>query len=328
MNTRQRWGTFSVVDHLLPSPFVADVLLYDQLVIPVPADGNDRERWEKIGRNPSRLEDCLKILSTLAQTVSWGDYQQETFKTRLAATQAVAFDTSTLANTRAWGGDPFHTTRLLLANEFLPELPLDVTSVLAVAAYPSRSACQKEVPFSVLQNSLSEVAQERRERLGYLLRYRFLIPSDEARADMDLLREAVDLASRDDFQKKRAVVHKWQEDIISQGIPDDRAIREMENSLKDYTKYMQGKVRKGRLRWAHMLASAGLGLGLGVAAGAVPMVAVPAGVAAATVGAAAPIAQFVLFDRDESTPPGESATAAMFYSAQRVMRNSGASTRS
>jgi hypothetical protein len=319
MNSRQRWGTFSVVDHLSSDPFVADVLLYDQLVIPVPADGNDRERWEKIGRNPSRLEACLKILGPLAQPVSWGDPQRETFKTRFAATQAVAFDTSNIASMQAQGGDPLYLTRVLLTKEFLPELPPDVTSVLAVAAYPSRSACQKEVPFTVLQNPPSEAVQARRERLGYLLRYRFLVPSGDGRADMDLLREAVDLATKDDFQKKRAVVHNWQEDIISKGIPDDRAIREMENFLKDYTKYMQGKLRKGRWRWAHMLASAGLGLGLGVAAVAVPMVAVPAGLAATTVGAAAPIAQFVLFDRDESTPPGESATAAMFYSAQRVM---------
>ena len=69
-----------------------------------------------------------------------------------------------------------------------------------------------------------------------------------------------------------------------------------------------------------------IGAGTGSCRSAVPMVAVPAGVAAATVGAAAPIAQFVLFDSDEPTPPGESATAAMFYSAQRVIRNSGGSS--
>lgn len=326
MNTRQRWGTFSVVDHLLARPFVADVLLYDQLVIPVPADGNDRERWEKIGRNPSRLDACLKILGPLAQHATWGAPQHEMFKTRFAATQAVAFDTSTLAGIQTQGGDPLYVTRMLLAKEFLPKLPSDVTSVLAVAAYPSRSACQKEIPFSLLQTPSSQVTQARRERLGYLLRYRFLVPSGDGRTDMDLLREAVDLAADDDFQTKRAVIHRWQEDIISQGISDDRAIREMEHFLKDYTKYMQGKIRKGRWRWAHMLASAGLGLGLGVAAVAAPMVAVPAGVAAAAVGAAAPITQFVLFDRDEPTPSGESATAAMFYSARHVLRNSGGNT--
>ena len=321
MNSRQRWGTFSVADHLLASPFVADVLLYDQLIIPIPTDGNDRERWEKIGRNPARLESCLKILGPLARPVGWGDPQHQMFKTRLETMEAVAFDVGHVA-------DPLYITRMLLTHEFLPELPQDVTSVLAVAAYPSRDACQKEVKFSILQNPPSEAVQARRERLGYLLRYRFLVPSGDGRTDMDLLREAVDLAAKDDFQEKRAVIHEWQEDVISKGIPDDRAMREMEKFLKDYTKYMQGKINKGRWRWAHMLAAAALGLGLGVAAAAVPMVAVPAGVAAATLGATAPIAQFVLFDRNEPTPPGKSATAAMFYSARRLTRNSGGSTQS
>src|SRR6266496_1084446 len=321
MNSRQRWGTFSVVDHLLTSPFVADVLLYDRLVIPVPADGNERERWENVGRNPARLEACLKILGPLAQPVRWDIPQREMFKTRFETTRAVAFDTSNIADAQVQGGDPLYITRMLLTHEFLPELPPDVTSVRAVAAYPSRGACQKEVPFSVLQNPPSEAVQARRERLGYLLCYRFLVPSGDGRADMDLLREAVDLAARDDFQEKRAVVHEWQEDVISKGIPDDRAIREMGKFLDDYTKYMQGKIHKRRWRWAHMLAAAGLGLGLGAAAVTVPMVTVPAAVAAATVAGVAPITQYVLFDRDESAPPAKSATAAMFYSARRVTQN-------
>lgn len=316
MNSRQRWGTFSVVDHLLSSPFVADVLLYDQLVIPVPADGNDREHWEEIGRNPALLETCLKILGPLARPVRWDTFQRETFKTRFATAQGAAADVSDLAGARAQGTDPLYITRRLLTEEFLPELPLDVASVLAVAAYPSRSACKEEVRFSVLQNPQPEVVQARRERLGYLLRYRFLVPSREGRSDLDLLREAVDLAGEDDFQQQRARVHTWQEDVIRNGIPDDRALREMEGYLASYTAYMQKKVRKGRWRWAYMVAAAGVALGLGVAAVALPIVAVPVGVAAATVGATTPVAQFALFDRKEPASPGPSATAAMFYTAR------------
>src|SRR6476620_877169 len=32
----QLWGTFSVADHLRRTPFVADVLLFDRLIVPVP----------------------------------------------------------------------------------------------------------------------------------------------------------------------------------------------------------------------------------------------------------------------------------------------------
>ncbi len=39
------WGTFSVVDHLRRRPFVADVLLYDRLVVPVPDGDEEVKRW-------------------------------------------------------------------------------------------------------------------------------------------------------------------------------------------------------------------------------------------------------------------------------------------
>jgi hypothetical protein len=40
---KRLWGCYSVADHCMPRPFVADLLLYDCLVIPVPSD-DDRER--------------------------------------------------------------------------------------------------------------------------------------------------------------------------------------------------------------------------------------------------------------------------------------------
>jgi hypothetical protein len=47
--TIELWGTFSVRDHLVNRAFVADVLLYDQLVIPtLPKDEPESEwptRW-------------------------------------------------------------------------------------------------------------------------------------------------------------------------------------------------------------------------------------------------------------------------------------------
>lgn len=85
------WGTYSVRDHLRSRAFVADVLLYDQLVIPrpptpveeaqernaardrgetvtPPAIGHDGkyktevDRWSENGWRPRRLEEMLKIL--------------------------------------------------------------------------------------------------------------------------------------------------------------------------------------------------------------------------------------------------------------------------
>jgi hypothetical protein len=58
-------GTFSVTDHLGPRAFVADVVLYDRLVIPVP-DAEERKRWTDLGRRPDVLDRKLDILEELA----------------------------------------------------------------------------------------------------------------------------------------------------------------------------------------------------------------------------------------------------------------------
>ena len=43
---RERWGTYSVRDHLSDAPYVSDVLLFDRLVIPVPDNPMAKEDWE------------------------------------------------------------------------------------------------------------------------------------------------------------------------------------------------------------------------------------------------------------------------------------------
>src|SRR6478752_4999299 len=42
----QLWGTFSVADHLRRTPFVADVLLFDRLIVPVPISSMPGESLE------------------------------------------------------------------------------------------------------------------------------------------------------------------------------------------------------------------------------------------------------------------------------------------
>jgi hypothetical protein len=69
--SKQLWGAFSVTDHCEPRAFVAEVMLYDRLVIPVPPDEAERERWHENGRDPDLLERLLAILGGRAQPIKW-----------------------------------------------------------------------------------------------------------------------------------------------------------------------------------------------------------------------------------------------------------------
>ena len=78
------WGTFSVRDHMRRRAFVADVLLYDRLMIPRPTTPEEEEpdpgemdqltRWRQRRWQPERLRRLLDILGEedLAVELPWG----------------------------------------------------------------------------------------------------------------------------------------------------------------------------------------------------------------------------------------------------------------
>lgn len=65
----ETWGTYSVRDHSRSRAFVADVLLYDRLMIPYPPNEAEVERWKTSGWDPDRLKTCLQTLGDLAVPV-------------------------------------------------------------------------------------------------------------------------------------------------------------------------------------------------------------------------------------------------------------------
>jgi hypothetical protein len=80
------WGTFSVRDHLRRRAFVADVLLYDRLVIPYPPDEEQRREWRSEGWAPGRLERKLEILAKadLVRPAPWSEWKRDLFRSAWA----------------------------------------------------------------------------------------------------------------------------------------------------------------------------------------------------------------------------------------------------
>jgi hypothetical protein len=59
------WATYSVKDHTAKKAFVADLMLYDRIVVPFPPDDKEAVRWERKGWEPKRLERLLKIIGAV-----------------------------------------------------------------------------------------------------------------------------------------------------------------------------------------------------------------------------------------------------------------------
>lgn len=71
--SEQLWGTYSVADHCTAYPFVADLVLYDRLVVPVPPEGDDEEwtRWRDNCWEPDLQALLLEELGDYVRRVPW-----------------------------------------------------------------------------------------------------------------------------------------------------------------------------------------------------------------------------------------------------------------
>src|SRR5262249_41518304 len=173
--TRERWGTFSVADHKRGRAFVADVLLYDRLIIPIPPNDVERKDWTKTGWVPERLDSCLAALGDRhVIPVPWTEDKRQVFRTRYQGAQAAIYDTDQLAYARRTRiVDPMFITRQLLTKELLPELPEGVTKVWAMAAYPSLNEFKQDFRFNIGS------AKVRQRQLQSAIAHRFLVPITE-----------------------------------------------------------------------------------------------------------------------------------------------------
>jgi len=296
------WGTFSVIDHTRHQPFIADVLLYDRLVIPVPNGADEVERWRGLHRDPDLQNRLVGIVGDLAVKVPWSlqlhntwaqQYAHETTSDNDSETiirdevsKAVEFDANNIEMARRYNpvpGEPgliadnpddpaFMLTRMVLADEIgsrkdralLAGIPR-ADEVKAVVAYGSYRR------FKADRGTLTqEPAAGGQPVLTF--GWPFLVPGDSDRTDEDLLREAVELAHADEIGEWRAAVQRWQRDAFIAGKSDVEARTEMEELVRQYAAVARKRKIRMRSRWAFAVSAAAVG----AAAVAFPPLGIPA----------------------------------------------------
>ena len=192
---KEVWATYSVRDHLAPRAFVADVMLYDRLVIPIPATG-DAAHWKDW--NPRRQDELLKILDKRAVAIVWDKDWQEKWE----AANALGQRTS---------AEAFRATPDVL----LESVPKTVTGVAAVATFGSAAEMRAALGMRPVQTP------ENRNWGGggtipAVIGREFMVPDDPAKTDDDLLRAALDISSDTTFKRKRAAYWRWQREFLSE----------------------------------------------------------------------------------------------------------------
>jgi hypothetical protein len=232
---RQVWATYSVSSHLEPRAFVADVMQYDKLVIPAPAQG-DEASWKHRGWDADRQQRLLQILGKRAQTITWDDQWKALWESRYKAAKEVASQTSPGAMN-------------ITASVLLAEVPPGVTGVTAVASYSAPEQLQDELNLIENQAGVPPGKWVGPGTLAAVIGREFLVPNDPEMSDEELLMQAVELSGDERFQRKRAAYWRWQNEFLAGAtIRDPLAIEVAVEEMNDLIAEERDAIFKSRVK--------------------------------------------------------------------------------
>ena len=237
---RRLWGCYSVADHLPDRAFVADLLLYDRLVVPVPAD-DDLPRWEARWK-PARQAELLDVAAPFVERIVWSPPLREQAK-RDFSPSLTAFEINEVS-TRAAEQNAYAVSRQVLTDHLRGEVLAGQGDVRAVAVYAQPDRFDREwelirtFPFLSRQpvvepGALREVAQVSPadlQRLAKLVVTRLVVPDDGA-SDKEVLQRTVDLISRSDVAERRAAFQELLAGLAAEGLRDETIIGEVQDLL-------------------------------------------------------------------------------------------------
>lgn len=265
----QLWGTVSVQDHQRPDAFVAELGLFDVLVVPVqPPDGGGNWAGEWDGAAQDRL---LKLIPDgRLRRVSWDACQRGEWARRARAEEA-GEDVAVIQQERqdyvAGGGtvtdydaEPFHITRHVLQDfvdedreraliKGMPQVPVTV-----IPAYngPALFVDEEGNPEPLTDATAAEPLQV---RLLRAFQWEFFAPADEdergrRRNHEDLIRAALDLAALPEVHAHRQAFRAWTSVEATRGTDPVQARAEMEALLDAYAKAVKATKIPVVVRWS------------------------------------------------------------------------------
>ncbi|MDJ0631397.1 MAG: hypothetical protein QNJ44_24305 [Rhodobacter sp.] len=296
---REYWATYSVKDHLEERAFVADVMLYDRIVVPHPPDDKERARWAGNGWDPDRLDNLLEIIGPdRSRKIPWDDNHKQEWQDRMAAADHL-------------NRDAFQATRDILTSD----LPPYVTGVQADLAFSDAEALAAGTGL----RPHSESKDGGTASLATVLGKRFLAPAAKSYPDQEgALRSALALSADSEFKKKRKAYYRWQREFLEEcarldTVWDQRdrdlVIAKAAEEMHDLIADEERALRRQKIKLGALFTLTVTGSGLALVGGG-PIT--PVGLAGAFVSVGA-----FLVDKLLEPEPDKPAPAAFFTSANR-----------
>jgi len=313
------WGCYSVADHLADRAFVADLLLYDRLVVPVPSE-DDRGRWEERW-NPTRQTELLEIAEPFVKRIVWSAPLREQFERGFSPGLA-SFEIDSVS-AHAANRSPYEVSRQVVSDHLREEVRGENGDVLAVAVYAQPDRFDREwklvrtFPFlrrrSVVEpGELREVAQVSpadQQRLAKLVVTRLVVPDDGA-DDKEVLKRTVELISKREVAERRAAFQELIASLAAKGLRNDTIVGEVQDLLDGLNESVLRHTKGRRARTAVQV--------LTVAEGAAALWAPPVALAK---GLTAACGEAVINRRWNDTSTADFGAVSLLADAQRALRS-------
>lgn len=227
---RETWAVYSVKDHMRQYAFVADVLLYDRLLLPTPSS-DDLDRWAA-NWDPARQNALAKALGDRCRTVEWDEKRRTGWESAYAVARTAAQETD---------ADAFKYTR----RQLMKDLPTDVTGIDAVAAYTSLADLRDDV--GLTRMGLPEVSPG---LVSAAFAAEFVVPAEIVTAprgldqELEVLGNAVKISSTKSYQRNRRSYWRMMKEFSSGVVTERDALIDAVEEMRDLVDEQNELVRE------------------------------------------------------------------------------------
>lgn len=226
---RPRWGTFSVLDHIDYARLIPEILLYDRLVFPIPADG-DWGRWEQRDWKPELLMQRIEELGPLAFSVKWSADLRSEWKSRWEELKKLKRDIDGLA---------YSLTPLVLAQKAWED---QFPPPIMIAAYQNYEQACADFGVTRAHSGRERALDHHHRAVGVLFERRLEMPiAEDPKA---VFSRAIDLAQTEDYRRARRALYEWEHKRVAFEWPKEAAIRELDALVNDHNKLVSRSFRR------------------------------------------------------------------------------------
>jgi hypothetical protein len=249
------WGTFSVWDHVRPGAFLAEVVMYDKLVVPVPPDpekaetAEDRafaeeqeDRWKKEGWKPQRLRDILQIVGPVAEPVEWDRKRHKQWASQYKKISEGGAHGAKVVGEMLAGR--------LTGQNLLSVVPAKAAGAVAVCPFDSLEALKDELGITETTDlpKRKEASQGLPGSLvSAVVGRELLVPEDPERDEFYLLQEAVNLVQHEDWRTARKAYHSGMLQFVEDGQTDYDSVKTAVEKMAEHLEELDKLARRRKI---------------------------------------------------------------------------------